>query len=386
VDIQNILTSKILLLGMITFVAVAIIVELVVTFGPLGSISSPQQTATTSTTGNIAQNRNDSVNGLEGSSSVDDRANSSSSFPPSTLPGNYSGGPNLSPNSRAFAIFMLPFEESEEDHNDRQELYTGSHYQQAMGVIQKHMNLGLNNDNKKDYNSAHNYIMQSIRAIAKSEIENSSSLSVTPNLESKTSAFFKNDEQQQPFDILNDFQKMIIIQSAGNVTRALAYSKYQYSNVTFIVYDIEHWSKTPTIEQQNSVESISYIGQRIHANSLKYGVTPDASFLLENYDEIDWKQIDFLGMQLQRFSQNISQFSTYVHQVSKYVKDANPSTQVFVQLSFKFTEVEEMIEAIDLVRPWVDGYIISYLPSSSNCLPECNPDALDQVLGAIQQR
>jgi hypothetical protein len=189
---------------------------------------------------------------------------------------------------------------------------------------------------------------------------------------------------QHLFDILVDSNKIITVQSLDNVTKALEYSD-RYKGVTHILYDIEHWSRTPLEEQANPVASIGEASRKVHAGSLKYGITPDAPFLIENYEHIQWTEVDFLVMQLQRYSQNRSEFSGYAKEIGTYAKAANPSIQVFVQLSFRFTDSEEMISAIDVTRPWVDGYVVAYLPSSSTCLPDCNPQALAKVLEHISR-
>jgi hypothetical protein len=87
-------------------------------------------------------------------------------------------------------------------------------------------------------------------------------------------------------------------------------------------------------------------------------------------------------MQLQRYSRNTTQFSGYAEELSNYVKDKNPSTKIFVQLSFRFTDDVEMIRAANSVRSSVDGYVIAYLPSE-DCGNNCNPEALDRILTEI---
>jgi hypothetical protein len=282
---------------------------------------------------------------------------------------------------RSFAIFTLPFEENDDSDADGAEAFTVEDYREGMRVMKLHIDSGPSHGcgvstNQED--CTHNYIIQSIRVITKDGDSDEISQTETSQTEDKSTT-----RAQEPFEILAGSHKMITVQSLDNITNAVRLSR-QYDNVTHILYDIEHWSRTPESEQQNPAESIGRASQRVHAASLKYGITPDATFLVENYRQVDWDNVDFLGMQLQRYSQNITEFSAYVENISIHVKAENPSTNVFVQLSFRFTDAQEMIEAMEAARPWVDGYIVAYLPSSNECMPQCNPAALDFVLKSIR--
>jgi hypothetical protein len=282
---------------------------------------------------------------------------------------------------RYFAIFTLPYEENDASDGQGANAFTVEDYEEAMRIMEVHIDSRPSHeyDGVTDQDRfLHDYIIQSIRVI----IEKRGSHE-TGQAEALQPADARVTQVKKPFEILDGSHKMITVQSLDNITDAVQFSR-QFHNVTHILYDIEHWSRTPESEQENPIESISKAGQSIHAASLKYGITPDATFLIDNYRYINWDEIDFLGMQLQRYSQDIVEFSNYTEDISKYVKAQNPSVQIFVQLSFRFTDAKEMIDAIEVARPWVDGYIIAYLPSTSDCLPQCSPDALDLVLRGVR--
>lgn len=286
---------------------------------------------------------------------------------------------NLSAGPKAFAIFTLPYQGDIVEETDV--IFTSSEYELATEIIKNHLSPQQRPAESgqpmtdADDSSPRNYIIQSIRVLARADA-----------MENTTGPEGEKLELQggRLFDTFDDSYKMITVQSVDNITMALGYSE-EYPRVTHILYDIEHWSRTPLEEQQTPILSVGEASRRVHAGSLKYGITPDAPFLIENYEQIQWTEVDFLGMQLQRFSQNTTEFSGHVKNISSYVKAANPSTQVFVQLSFRFTDSAEMIAAIEGARPWVDGYIIAYLPSSTSCLPDCNPQALAEVLEHISR-
>jgi len=234
-------------------------------------------------------------------------------------------------------------------------------------VLQKHLsaeNTTRNVASEKDKTKG-NYIIQSIRVLDKE--------SRNPDVNATKSLFERLESER----------KMITVQSLDNLTKAFSFGR-TYANVTHILYDIEHWEQTPQEEKNAPVDSISIGSHRVHSEGFKYGITPDAVMLLENYKEIDWTEIDLVGMQLQRFSQNITLFSQHTKTVSDHVRAINPSIEIYVQLSFRFTAAEDMISAINSVRPYVDGYVVSYLPRGQNC-PNCNIDALETVLREISQ-
>lgn len=238
--------------------------------------------------------------------------------------------------------------------------------EESMNIIRKHYS---NNSSYPNYglgnNKASPYVMQSIRALLPSE---------------SPSAWL--------FDEFPDRKKMIIVQSLGNMTDAIDLGR-KFDNVSHIVYDIENWDKTTRLEKENPVIAISNGSRIVHAAGFKYGITPDAPTLLNNYKEINWTEIDFLGMQLQRFSDNVTEYSNYAKQISDYVRSQNPDIEIFAQVSFRLTGTGDMIAAIESTKDFVDGYVIAYLPDpdgdgiSDSCAATCTPEDLDEVLKTI---
>ena len=77
-----------------------------------------------------------------------------------------------------------------------------------------------------------------------------------------------------------------------------------------IIYDIEQWDKTPELKHADPSLLISKGADIVHQAGYRYGITPDAVTLLDNYKKINWTKIDFLGMQLQKFSHDVSEYSS----------------------------------------------------------------------------
>lgn len=186
------------------------------------------------------------------------------------------------------------------------------------------------------------------------------------------------------FDAFPADRKMIIIQSLDNITDAINLGQH-YNNLDLIVYDIEIWERTPEVERINPSLSISKGADIVHEAGYRYGIAPDAPTLIDNYRIINWTEIDFLDMQLQRFSQNVTEYSSIAEEITTFVRSENPNTEIFTQLSFRFTDANDMIKIIERVKDIVDGFFIFYDSStgSDSCISECSPQELNLVLDRI---
>ena len=187
------------------------------------------------------------------------------------------------------------------------------------------------------------------------------------------------------YDEFPTHRKMIIIQSLDNITQAIDIDRYH--NLSTISYDIEHWERTPESERVDPLLSISRGAGIVHEAGFSYGITPDAEMLIDNYKRINWSEIDFLGMQLQRFSQNIEEYSSLANEIASFAKCKNPNIEIFTQLSFRLTDANDMINIIDNVHDIVDGFIIAYDTNTKadSCISGCSPSQLNSVLNRINE-
>jgi hypothetical protein len=227
-------------------------------------------------------------------------------------------------------------------------VFTFANDSKSMKVIQEQYS---NNDRK-------HYVMQSIRSLP---------------------------EGLWLYDELPKERKMIIIQSLDNITSALGLDSHYHLNT--IVYDIEDWEKTPATERMDPSVSISKGAGIVHRAGFSYGITPDARTLIDNYKRINWTEVDFLGMQLQRFSQDLPEYSSLAKEIANFARCKNPNIEVFTQLSFRFTDAEDMIKVIENVKSLVDGFIIAYDTNNraDSCVSQCSPDDLNLVLRRINE-
>jgi hypothetical protein len=183
------------------------------------------------------------------------------------------------------------------------------------------------------------------------------------------------------YDTLPTHRKMIIVQSLDNITYAMKVG--QHYDLDVIAYDIEQWEKTPELERVDPSLSISKGAGIVHQAGYRYGITPDAVILMDNYKKINWTEIDFLGMQLQRFSQDVTKYSSIAKEISTFVRSKNPDAEIFTQLSFRFTDANDMIKVIESVKDIVNGFIIFYDTQPHLCKSTCSPHELNLVLDRI---
>ena len=183
---------------------------------------------------------------------------------------------------------------------------------------------------------------------------------------------------------------------------------YHFDSNDIVVYDIENRSSTPIYERSDPVSSISKVMQTIRWEGYKAGVTPDYEFITTYYKEIGWENVDFLGIQIQRFTNNYELLLKWAAEISAFVKSKNPDIEVFVQLSFRHASncydsegsslrvyktcevdvnetmrvMKENLNAVAQLET-VDGFIISY--PRHLCPDElCTPSNLDALMTHIE--
>jgi hypothetical protein len=191
--------------------------------------------------------------------------------------------------------------------------------------------------------------------------------------------------------------------------------QYDFGPDDITSYDIEKREATPTDETANVPSSIAATTREIRMQGYKAGVTPSGDIIMQKYGNINWRDIDFLGLQLQRFTGDTETLVRWANQISEYVKSVNPNTVIFVQLTFRqasncydpnetpalsedcIVDVKQSINKLEysLSRlaevKTVDGYIISYLPTDATSWPRnycpqelCNPANFDRILTYIE--
>ncbi|WP_128003289.1 hypothetical protein [Piscinibacter defluvii] len=172
---------------------------------------------------------------------------------------------------------------------------------------------------------------------------------------------------------------------------------------TLVIYDPEHWEATPESDRRDLPATIEAGADAVRASGCrKFGLAPDGQFIgLEPKEcraapsalarSVNWKKVDVLVLQAQRLLSdkcggraNIAEYSRFVAEWSRLVKAANPAIKVFPSMTFRYTDVATMSEAIRRTRRDVDGYYLAYPSSKSgiNC-DHCRSTNLKSVVDTI---
>jgi uncharacterized phage-like protein YoqJ len=213
--------------------------------------------------------------------------------------------------------------------------------------------------------------------------------------------------------VLDDFSSEFNFIIGGTSYNEITKNKFQiaqdyhFDSNDIIVYDIENRPSTPRYEKMDPVSSISKVMQSIRSQGYKAGVTPDYEFITTYYKKIEWENVDFLGIQIQRFTNNYELLLKWAAEISAFVKAKNPNIEVFVQLSFRHASncydsegnhrmdnackvdvdetmrvLKENLSAVAQLET-VDGFIISY-PNYSCPTELCTPSNLDMIMTHIE--
>lgn len=173
---------------------------------------------------------------------------------------------------------------------------------------------------------------------------------------------------------------------------------------TTIFYDIEHWPSTPTAEQASPVASIAAGAREVHAEpDRKYGIAPDGEFIgltpgACSFDfqkgilpKIDWTQIDFVNLQVQRLlsdscadSVTVKDYVAFVSEATGFIRAHNPKIVVTAQLSFRYTPPDKMIAAVKGLTGVVDGFYLAFPGNSPVHASYCTAADLERMLAGVR--
>jgi len=172
-----------------------------------------------------------------------------------------------------------------------------------------------------------------------------------------------------------------------------------------IIYDGEHWERTPIDEQADMANAIGH-GKAIvqQTGCQDYGVAPDGQYIgisrsACRYDPpasihhaIDWTRITLFDIQAQRLlgpqcieRAGVDAYVAAVRSITSDVRARSSFPKIVAQLSFRLTPPETMIAAINQLTEIVDGFYIAYPNNVGSPCSYCSAGNLDQVLTAIRQ-
>jgi hypothetical protein len=162
------------------------------------------------------------------------------------------------------------------------------------------------------------------------------------------------------FDPSSPAERILIGASLEEIGAALLMAP-TIPNVRIIAYDPERWDRTPKEEQANKLASVYKAIEKVHAAGYKFAYTPDRQWLRDTYEQLDWRLVDYVTLQVQRA--NLTEALTIVADVRSAIDRSDASTIVFVQFSPRFTSVEETIARINAMKDIIDGIAFVFSPT-----------------------
>ncbi len=178
------------------------------------------------------------------------------------------------------------------------------------------------------------------------------------------------------------------IQTGLATTPVLSYTSYaqfssdiQNARISFpyqwVMFDPEKWSQTPLNEQQSPARYMALFGQLAHANGLKVIMAPAMDlgyvpgsvnprlpgerithwYLRANIAGAAAAAGDIVNVQTESQTTNLPQFDWLFNNAAAQARAANPSVQVFAEVSTVNGTPQQMATAAQSVSP--DGYYVA---------------------------
>jgi len=144
-----------------------------------------------------------------------------------------------------------------------------------------------------------------------------------------------------------------------------------YGNIKYIAYDNERGNEnlsTPAGELVDPAASTNIAASLVKLAGLGFSAQPTHAILMEEYKGVDWTKVDFMLMQMQKFTKGDSSFISDVTTVSNWIKSKSPNTIIFVQVNTAFDTAPHILSLINSVSDKIDGVSI-VLPNAATVEP-----------------
>jgi hypothetical protein len=129
------------------------------------------------------------------------------------------------------------------------------------------------------------------------------------------------------------------------------------SQFPWFVYNPEHWSNTPTYEQDNLVATVQQASAAIHGMGVSFILVPDQSFDQSYLSQLA-PYVDIYGLQGERFENDLSKFQTVIAPEIPQVRAANPNAKVYIQVGTQYGTAQQMYDAVETVVGQADGILV----------------------------
>ena len=155
-------------------------------------------------------------------------------------------------------------------------------------------------------------------------------------------------------------------------------------HVSMLTYNAESWEYTPLWEQNNPVQAFSNAAYTAHSNGFKFAYNPtlkifkgpNVNYLKQDWTKCDMVLIPYAGLLL--FPTN---FKIQVQNVVSHIKSENPNIEIIIGVSLRYANPDQIITAINSVRPYIDGTAITHHPDE-RCT-YCTEANLDKLMAGL---
>jgi hypothetical protein len=186
-----------------------------------------------------------------------------------------------------------------------------------------------------------------------------------------TSRDFISSFRTEVLDLYPKLNHCLSAYSMDSIKAAIVTAQ-AHSNIKYVAYDNEggngalttprsEWVIDPAAETNQAASLVKQAG-------LGFSVQPSRSLLMKEYKGVDWTKVDFVLMQMQKFTKNYATFKSDVTTVSDWIRSENPNTIIFVQVNIKFDTTPHLITVLKMVSDKIDGVSIA-MPDPANVEP-----------------
>lgn len=155
-------------------------------------------------------------------------------------------------------------------------------------------------------------------------------------------------------------------------------------DVSILTYDAEIWEYTPTWEQNNPVQAFNNAAYTAHSNGFEFGYNPTLKLFKGpniNYLKQDWTKCDMVMIPYAGLLLYPDNFKTQVQNVAGHIKSKNPNIEIIIGVSLRYATPDQIINAINSVRPYIDGTSISHHPDAK--CTYCTEANLDKLMAGV---
>jgi plastocyanin len=201
--------------------------------------------------------------------------------------------------------------------------------------------------------------------------------SPTPALTSIVNSHLNQDDFVSSYRTVNmmiypKLAKSLYTSSVQMTVNQIAVAKQ--NGIAYVCYDNEKDNaglSSPASELAQPANYTNVVGKMVKDAGLKYNIQPEWESLQQEYKDVNWKQVDLLTMQLQRFPLGITpeqHFKDLAIAESTLARSENPNITILAQVNLAFDTSPNNQAALDFVnslKDHIDGVSIVMADSTT---------------------